>query len=143
MLAITGLALAALLAATPLPMNSEIPFIAMISSGYSPALLIIVASLANTAGSCITYYCGQQAERLRGSRWFPLPDKGLGRAQGWFARWGRWSLLLSWLPGGDLLVALAGFLRLPFATFLPLVLISKTLRYLVVALAAKGVLHIL
>ena len=41
--------------------------------------------------------------------------------------------LLSWAPGGDFLVALAGVLRVPFWKFLALVAIAKTARYCVVA----------
>lgn len=138
--AIFGLALAAFLAATPLPMNSEVAFVAMQASGYPIWILVLVASLANTLGSCVTYACGVWAERLRGTRWFPLPEAKLDKAQAWFARWGRWSLLLSWAPGGDVIVALSGVMRVPFVSFLALVALAKTLRYLVVALIAAGVL---
>ncbi|MCK5748615.1 MAG: DedA family protein, partial [Oricola sp.] len=56
------------------------------------------------------------------------------RASRWYAKWGRWSLLLSWMPiGGDALTVVAGVLREPFPSFLALVAIAKTARYLVVA----------
>lgn len=135
-----GLALAAFLAATPLPMNSELPFIALQSAGTNPWLLILVAAPANIAGSCITWLCGREADRLKGSRWFPFTPEGLTKSRAWFSRWGRWSLLLSWAPGGDFLVALAGLMRLPFLPFLLLVSLAKTARYGVVALATAGVI---
>ena len=32
----------------------------------------------------------------------------MARAEDWFRRWGLWSLLLAWAPGGDVLVAVDG-----------------------------------
>ncbi len=138
---LTGLARAAFIAATPLPMNSELVFLALQSAGYGLPLLVLVASVANTLGSCVTYWCGRQGERLRGSRWFPFSDQGLERARAWFSRWGLWSLLLSWAPGGDLIVALAGLMRVNPVLFVVLVAFAKTGRYTVLGLVAAGLLR--
>ncbi len=60
----------------------------------------------------------------------------LDRATHWYRRWGRWSLLLSWAPfGGDALTVAAGVLREPMWSFVLLVTIAKTARYLVLAVA--------
>lgn len=142
MIVLGGLFLAALLAATPLPMNSELPFLAALAAGHGAVWLVIAAATGNTIGSCITYAMGRWAEGLHGSRWFPLTPAQLTRAQAWFQRWGLWSLLLSWAPGGDLLVALAGLMRVPFPLFLALVAVAKTARYIVLALIANGVFAI-
>ncbi|MGV2442260.1 YqaA family protein, partial [Bacillus atrophaeus] len=57
----------------------------------------------------------------------------------WYRRWGRWSLLLSWLPVvGDPLTLVAGVLREPFWVFLALVTIAKLGRYLVLAALVLG-----
>jgi membrane protein YqaA with SNARE-associated domain len=54
--------------------------------------------------------------------------------EGWYRRWGRRSLLLSWaLPIGDLLPLAAGSLREPIGPFLALVTAAKLGRYRVVA----------
>jgi membrane protein YqaA with SNARE-associated domain len=66
---------------------------------------------------------------LRDHPRFPIRPAQLARAEGWHARWGLWSLLLSWAPGGDVLVAVAGLLRTPIPLFLILVAIAKTARY--------------
>ncbi len=43
----------------------------------------------------------------------------LERAQGWYHRYGRWSLLMSWAPViGDPLTVVAGVLREPLWSFL-------------------------
>jgi len=137
MTGLAGLFLAAFLAATPVPLPSEPVFLAMQAAGWSPVTLILVASVGNSLGSCVTYALVRAAERLKHHRWFPLPPEALARAQGWWGRWGLWSLLMSWAPGGDALVALAGLMRVPVWRFLLLVALAKTGRYAVLAGAAS------
>ncbi len=134
--------LAAFLAATPAPLPSEPVFLGLLAAGQAPWPLVIVASVGNTLGSCVTYALGRWAERLRHRRWFPLQPDTLARTQGWWARWGLWSLLLSWAPGGDALVALAGLMRVPLWRFLLLVALAKTGRYLVLAGMVSAALRI-
>ena len=138
--ALLGMFLAAFLAATPIPMQSELAFIALAASGWSIPALVIVASLGNILGSCLTYAAGRGLGGLGLWRWFRLPPEKMARAETWFARWGRWSLLLSWLPGGDLLVLLAGTLRMPLLPFIALITLAKTGRYVVLAMATNAAL---
>ena len=64
----------------------------------------------------------------------PVTPEALLRAQGWNQRWGRWSLLFSWLPViGAPLTVVAGVMREPFPLFLALVTLAKVERYLVLA----------
>ena len=137
-LGLPGLFLAGLVAATPLPMQSEVVFLALQAAGYAPLWMVVFASAGNILGSCVTYGIGRWAGNLHGSRWFPFTPATLEKARSWFARWGLWSLLLSWAPGGDLLVALAGLMRVPLPVFLVLVTIAKTCRYIVLALIGAG-----
>jgi membrane protein YqaA with SNARE-associated domain len=138
--ALSGMFLAAFLAATPVPMQSELAFIALAASGWSLTALVIVASLGNILGSCVTYAAGRGLGGLGIWRWFRLPPEKMLRAETWFARWGRWSLLLSWLPGGDLLVLLAGTLRMPLLPFIALIALAKTGRYVALAMATNAAL---
>ena len=138
--ALLGMFLAAFLAATPILMQSELAFIALAASGWSIPALVIVASLGNILGSCVTYAAGRGLGGLGLWRWFRLPSEKMARAETWFARWGRWSLLLSWLPGGDLLVLLAGTLRMPLLPFIALITLAKTGRYVALAMATNAAL---
>ncbi|HPE61243.1 MAG TPA: YqaA family protein [Thiolinea sp.] len=133
--AYAGLFLSALLAATLLPVQSEAVLTGLLLSGqYGFWGLIAVASLGNTLGAIINWYLGYYLEHLRHYRWFPVSTEALTRAQQRFQRYGRWSLLLSWVPViGDPLTVLAGLLRTPLHVFIPLVLLAKTGRYLVLA----------
>ena len=135
-----GLFVAALGAASILPMQSEPVLVALLLLGDQPAwVLVAVASVGNTLGSCINWLLGRAVERFRDRRWFPVSPAALARAEGWYRRWGRWSLLMSWVPVvGDPLTVIAGVLREPFATFLLLVAVAKTARYIVLALVTLG-----
>lgn len=130
-----GLFGSALAAATILPMQSEAALVALLLSGaYPPWLLITVASLGNVLGSVINWTLGRAIERFRDRPWFPATPTALARAQRWYQRYGKWSLLLSWAPViGDPLTLIAGVLREPFPVFLLLVTVAKVGRYLVLA----------
>lgn len=133
MIALTGLFVAAFLAATPVPFQSELVFLGLQAAGWSSFALILVASIGNTLGSCVTYGLGRWLSDQRDHRWFPLRPDQMARAEGWWGRWGLWLLLLSWAPFGDMIVALSGVLRVPVPVFLLLVAIAKTGRYIILA----------
>jgi membrane protein YqaA with SNARE-associated domain len=130
-----GLFLTALVAATILPMQSEAALAGLLVGGRYPAwALLAVASVGNVLGSVINWGLGRGIERFRDRRWFPASPQALARAQDWYRRYGRWSLLLSWLPiVGDPLTIAAGILRESFLVFLVLVTVAKVSRYLVLA----------
>ena len=129
-----GLFVAAFVAATILPMQSEALLAGLlISEAYSTVLLLVVASAGNILGAVVNWLLGLGVERFRNRSWFPASEKALHRAENWYRRYGRWTLLLSWMPiGGDALTVVAGVLREPFWSFLVLVAIAKIGRYLAV-----------
>ncbi len=133
-----GLFLAALLAATLLPMQSEAVLALLLIAGDHPAwMLLLVATLGNVVGSAINWWLGRFIEHFHERRWFPVKDAALQRAKNWYHRYGRWSLLLSWAPViGDPLTMIAGVLREPLWSFLIIVTLAKFARYLVVAAVA-------
>ncbi len=124
----------AFLSASVLPFQSELLFLAMLAAeGYPGWVLLAVASAGNTLGSALNWWLGHELARFEGRRWFPVSKASLARAQVWFARWGKWSLLLSWVPVvGDPLTVMAGVLRMRFLPFIALVALAKTGRYLAV-----------
>ncbi len=130
MIALSGLFVAAFLAATPVPFQSEVVFLGLQAAGSETLWLVVVASVGNTLGSCVTYGLGRWLSDQRDHRWFPLKPARMARAEVWWARRGLWLLLLSWAPFGDMIVALSGVLRVPFPVFLLLVAIAKTGRYI-------------
>jgi membrane protein YqaA with SNARE-associated domain len=135
-----GLTGAAFLSATIFPFQSEAVLFGMLmAEHYQIWLLVLAASLGNIAGSCVNWYLGRFIARFEDRRWFPISKAQAARAEGWYRRYGRWSLLLSWMPViGDPLTIVAGVLREPFPVFLALVAVAKTTRYIAVAALTLG-----
>lgn len=132
-----GLFLTAFLAATVLPAQSEALLVALLLADHSPWLLVAVATAGNVLGSVVNWWLGRGIERFRNRRWFPVGPAALARAQRWYARVGKWSLLLSWVPViGDPLTLVAGVMREPLPVFVLLVTLAKLGRYVVLVLAA-------
>ncbi|MBN9080664.1 MAG: hypothetical protein BGP04_20540 [Rhizobiales bacterium 62-17] len=130
----------AFLAATILPFSSEVVLAGYLATSDRPwAMLIAVASLGNVLGSITNWILGRGLTAFRNKRWFPVDAAALARAEGWYHRYGRWSLLLSWVPViGDPLTVIAGFLREPLWIFVLIVGAVKVARYLAVAAAVAG-----
>ena len=133
--ALSGLFLSALIAATLFPAQSELVLAGLLIAGKLPAaLLIAVATAGNVLGSVINWWLGCYLEHYKDRRWFPFKPSALERAAGWYHRYGRWSLLLSWMPIiGDPLTLVAGVLREPFRSFIAIVFVAKLGRYLILA----------
>ncbi|MCO6386189.1 YqaA family protein [Aliihoeflea sp. 40Bstr573] len=129
--ALWALAVSAFTSATLLPGTSEAVLAGLHAArAAEPLSLLLVASLANTAGSAVNWVLGRLVARFRDRRWFPASPDQIARAEGWYARYGLWSLFLSWVPIiGDPLTVVAGILRVPFPVFLVIVAIAKTGRY--------------
>ncbi|MEQ1950357.1 YqaA family protein [Mesorhizobium sp. CN2-181] len=137
--ALSGMFATAFVAATLVPAQSETVLVGLQLAGYPLLPLVIAASIGNTLGAVVNWAIGRGIEHYRGLRWFPVSPDTLDRAAGWYKRWGRWSLLLSWAPlGGDALTVAAGVLREPFWSFVILVAIAKTGRYAVLAAVTSG-----
>lgn len=127
----------AFVAATILPMQSEAILVAQLLQGHHPAVaLVAVATAGNVLGSVVNWYLGRYLLRFQDRRWFPASPAQMQRAQGWYHRFGRWTLLGSWVPiVGDPLTVVAGVMKEPLASFFILVLIAKGARYLVLTAA--------
>lgn len=128
--------LVSFLASTVLPVGSEWLVVALLLQGFEPVLVVVVATLGNTLGAFTTYAIGLWGGQFLVRRLLRINDSALSRARRLYARFGSWSLLLSWLPiVGDPLCALAGLFRTSWPHFAVLVLLGKLARYIVVAWA--------
>ena len=80
------------------------------------------------------------ATRYRDRAWFPVGQDKLERAEARYRKLGRYSLLLSWVPFiGDPITVVAGVLREPLWSFLVLVTIAKSSRYIIISMLVTGV----
>ncbi|RRV21532.1 DedA family protein [Ectopseudomonas mendocina] len=130
-----ALFLSAFGAATLLPLQSEAVLVALLLAGqHSLWALLLMATLGNVLGSWVNWLLGRSIEHYRERRWFPVSPARLQQAQSWYARYGRWSLLLSWMPViGDPLTLVAGVMRERLWVFLAIVTLAKASRYAVLA----------
>ena len=121
------------IAATLLPMGSEIALYTLLQRGFDPVVLVLIATLGNTAGATLNWVLGTYLQHLQKRRWFYFSREQVVKAQSYFQRFGKYSLLLSWLPVvGDLLTLAAGIFNVRLLPFLILVGAGKLLRYLAV-----------
>ena len=122
------------LAATILPLSSELTLAGLITTyNYNNLLLLIVASSGNILGSIVNWILGFYSRNLTSKKWFPFKDEQIKRSSNWFNKFGKWSLLFAWVPIiGDPLTLAAGLLRVKFTEFLILVSIGKVFRYFLI-----------
>ena len=120
------------LAATILPLSSEIVLTTMLLTNlFEKNLLLIIASSGNILGSVLNWYLGKKITIFQDRKWFPVSQEQLNKSQKYFQKYGLWSLLLAWVPViGDPLTLLAGVLKVRFGIFFLLVSISKISRYI-------------
>lgn len=129
-----GLFLAAFLAATILPLSSEVVLSALLIAGLSPVTLVMVATAGNVLGSLTNYALGRWAGVVVVRKWLRVSEDDFARAERRFAKFGIFSLLFAWVPViGDPLTVIAGVMRIRLDVFLVLVTAGKFLRYVVIS----------
>ena len=114
--------------ATLVPVSSEVAVVAALRMGMPGWEVFVSASVGNALGASLNYGLGwlfadRVREKLEASR-------GGRHALGWVERYGKWSLLGSWLPVvGDPLCLAAGLFRVPFTFFVTVGLGTRIARY--------------
>ena len=126
---------------TILPGHSEITLIALITQKkYEVFYLVVFASLGNILGSVLNWYLGLYFLKFKNKKWFPFKENQINKVSKYFLKYGKWSLLLSWVPFiGDALTLVAGMFRVPLNQFVVIVSVAKVSRYIFVSLIALNV----
>ena len=120
------------LAATLLPLGSEVAFAAVVLHREELVLPTIVATAGNSLGAFTTYWLGSKAAGLVADRGSPS-SRGR-RAADLLRRYGPPAIFFSWVPLlGDAMVAAAGAVRMAPLPFVAWVVAGKAARYLVLA----------
>ena len=136
-----SLFISSFLSSTVLPGHSEIILTAFIFLKKYPIIdLIFFASIGNILGSILNWCIGYFLTNLKDRKWFPINKSQLTRASSWFLKYGKWTLFLSWVPIiGDPLTIIAGIFRVPIYTFILIVSLAKTMRYVFISLVVTNV----
>ena len=103
----------------------------LLSEKHNVLLLLFFASLGNIIGCVISWIFGYFVNYFINKPWFPINTYLLKKATNIFKKYGKWSLLLSWVPFiGDPIAFVAGTFRYNILFFLIFVSIGKVARYL-------------
>ena len=126
-----SLLLISFLAATVLPLSSELVLVSQLKTNeHNSFMLIATASLGNISGSIFNWLLGFYLFKYIKKKWFPFKENQINAASKRFSKFGVWSLLFAWLPiVGDPLTFVAGILKINFLLFIALVTIGKITRY--------------
>jgi membrane protein YqaA with SNARE-associated domain len=120
----------AFLAATILPLASEVPLAILVRKHDGIGMLVFVATAGNFLGACTTYVLAKATLPRLLDHATPRTRRALSLLQ----RYGAPALLLSWVPLlGDAIVALAGATKIRFTPFAVWTLVGKAVRYVFVA----------
>jgi len=132
-LGLTGLFIAAFLAASLLPFPVEAAVPVVIALGHSTSAIVIVGTLGGYLGSLVNY----QLARIGGERWAVRhPDRmqAIDRIHTMFERWGSPLLVFSWLPVvGETLTLAAGLARVRLWVFSLWTISGRALRMFALA----------
>ena len=90
----------------------------------------------------MNWWLRRLAKQLKNKGWFPVSEDKLLRGEKYYRKYGRFSLLLSWVPFiGDPITIVAGILREPLWSFVALVSIAEYFRYVFVVGAMSTVFN--
>jgi membrane protein YqaA with SNARE-associated domain len=129
-----GLFITCFLAATILPIASEVFLITMLAAKYDPLSCLFIASAGNTLGSYLNFGIGYigNPEWLKKLR---VKQKTIESWKASIQKYGAWLALLSWLPiVGDIIGIALGFFRANIFWSFIFMAIGKFIRYLLVVL---------
>ncbi len=126
-----GLFTISFLAASILPLSSEVFVLLMPTFGYNIWLVGVVATVGNFAGSLTVYYMGKKGTDYILEKYPRIQGERLARAEEWFGKWGPPVLLLAGIPViGDPICLVAGSLHMKLLTFSIWTFIGKGWRYI-------------
>ncbi len=131
-----GLFLASFLAATILPLSSEVVLSFLLLNDLNPTILVSLATFGNVLGSFLNYVIGLWGGVFLIKKVLKISEDEFGKAQQIFKKYGVFSLLFSWVPViGDPLTVIAGALKINLLIFFILVATGKLIRYIIISYA--------
>ena len=107
-----GMFLSALLAGSIVPFSSELVMAGLVKLGSSPFLILMAATLGNTAGGMTCYYMGYLGRMDRIERWLGVKPEKVERVHRWLQGKGALMAFFAFLPiVGEALAIALGLMR--------------------------------
>lgn len=129
-----GLFAAAFLAATILPIGSEILFATMIWAEFDVWLCIIAASIGNWLGGMTNYLLGRLGKIEWAEKHLKIKQKTMLKIQKATSGYGAWLAFFSFLPAiGDFIAFVLGYMRANVYIVNISMFLGKFLRYIALA----------
>lgn len=134
-----GLFVAAFLAGTPFPMNSEVVLSGLLVAGVPIGPCILVATIGNWCGAIVNYFLGKLCTYEQMLRWTRANPQKLEKVRSFLMGKGLWFALGSGLPIiGNIVIISYGILRAPFWKVSGIMLIGQLLRFSIWTLFTIG-----
>ncbi|MGV7221513.1 MAG: YqaA family protein [Nitrospinales bacterium] len=128
-----GLFIASFLAATILPLSSEIVLSVLLLNELNPGILLTVATLGNVLGALTNYAIGFWGGGVLAQKVLKISEDEFNKSKERFTKFGLFSLFFAWVPIiGDPLTVVAGALRIKLLWFVILVASGKFIRYVII-----------
>lgn len=126
-----GLFLMSFLAATIIPISSEVMLATMLQANFNSAILLTVAASGNILGGMSSYGLGYIGNWTLIEKYLRTKKTKVLSYQSKIERYGALIAFLTWLPFvGDILAIGLGFFRVSIFKTVVYMSIGKTLRYL-------------
>jgi membrane protein YqaA with SNARE-associated domain len=107
-----GLFLASFLAATILPLGSEVVFIGLLAAGLNGWACVVVAAVGNWLGGMTNYYLGRLGKTEWIEKYLKVGREKIAGMQRWLKGKGAVMAFFSFLPvAGDIIALALGFMR--------------------------------
>ena len=131
-LGLLGLFIASFLAATILPMNSEIVLSVLLVNDYSLSASLFVATLGNWLGGMTNYGLGYLGKWELLDRFWGFKREKIKQMKIKIDQFGSFLAFFCWMPViGDLFAVGLGFFKIPFLRVSFWMLVGKAVRYVV------------
>lgn len=131
-----GLFIASFLAATILPLSSEVILSFLLLNNLNPIILVSVATFGNVLGSFVNYAIGVWGSIFLIRKVLKISEDEFVKAKQRFQKYGVFSLFFAWVPViGDPLTVIAGVLKINILIFFIMVTCGKLIRYVIISYA--------
>ena len=131
-----GLFFGAFLAATIIPLSSDVLLVLLLVAGAEPVTAVTSAALGNWLGGLSSYGLGYLGKWEWIEKWFGVTKEKLERQRKKILKYGSILAFFTWLPLiGDVMAIGLGFYRINFKKSAVFMLIGKSTRFIMWAIA--------
>ena len=125
-----GLFIGAFLAATILPMSSDVLLVGLLAVGADPYISVAVATAGNWLGGLTSYWLGRAGKWEWIEKYFKVKRETIEKHQHKVARYGSLLAFFTWLPLiGDVMAIALGFYRVDWKKTTLFMLVGKGARF--------------